>query len=115
MKTPENLATVKEIPLNRIILETDCPWCDIRPTHAGYDYVQTTFPYVKEKQYSKEKEFCVKNRTEPCHVAQVAEVVAGIKGLDVREVVEVCCGSNVYELFGLLEKGRIDVRHNICS
>ena len=105
LKTAENLEVVKDIPLDRLILETDCPWCDIRPTHASMQYVTTTFPTKKEKQYTRElgKEFCVKNRTEPCHVAQIAEVIAGIKGVDVEEVVNVSC-QNVYDLFGSLEK-----------
>lgn len=68
LKTAENLEVVKDIPLDRLILETDCPWCDIRPTHASMQYVTTTFPTKKEKKYTRElgKEFCVKNRTEPC-------------------------------------------------
>lgn len=107
LKTANNLAVVKRLPLERLILETDCPWCDIRPSHAGAAHVRTTFPTKKDKQYNRElgKEFCVKNRTEPCHVAQVAEVVAGVKGLDVREVVEACNG-NVRDLFPHLEKKR---------
>lgn len=36
-------------------------------------------------------------------VAQIAEVIAGIKGIDVEEVVNVSC-QNVYDLFGSLEK-----------
>jgi len=105
LKTAENLEAVRRLPLERLVLETDCPWCDIRPSHAGAKYVRTAFPAKKEKQYNRElgREFCVKNRTEPCHVAQVAEVVAGAKGADVREVVEVC-RRNVYDLFGGLEK-----------
>lgn len=105
LKTQENIANVKVIALERLILETDCPWCDIRQTHAGYSHIQSAFPSKKEKQYSRDigKEFCVKNRTEPCHVAQVAEVVAGIKSLSVEEVVNVCC-KNVHDLFGSLEK-----------
>ena len=107
LKTPENLEIVAQIPLEKIILETDCPWCDIRPTHAGYEYLQTTFPTKKEKQYNRElaKEFCVKNRTEPCHVAQVAEVIAGVKGLDVADVVA-ASNRNVHSVFGDLEKRR---------
>ena len=27
------------VPLDRLMLETDCPWCDIRPSHAGKKYV----------------------------------------------------------------------------
>ncbi|KAI8625831.1 TatD family hydrolase [Xylariaceae sp. FL1651] len=38
-KTEENCAVVKEIPLDRLMLETDGPWCEIRPTHAGWRYV----------------------------------------------------------------------------
>lgn len=106
LKTPENIEVVRQLPLDRLILETDCPWCDIRPTHAGSGHVLTTFPTKKDKQYTREyglDDFCVKNRTEPCHVAQVAEVVAGIQGKDVREVVDASC-RNVHGLFGKLDK-----------
>lgn len=35
LKTEEQLKSVAQIPSNRILLETDCPWCAIRPSHAG--------------------------------------------------------------------------------
>ncbi|KAL2073913.1 hypothetical protein VTL71DRAFT_11239 [Oculimacula yallundae] len=35
MKTEENCAVVKEIPLDKLHLETDGPWCEIRPSHAS--------------------------------------------------------------------------------
>lgn len=35
LKTEEQLKSVAQIPTNRILLETDCPWCAIRPSHAG--------------------------------------------------------------------------------
>lgn len=38
-KTEENCAVVKEIPLNRIMLETDGPWCEVRPSHEGWKYL----------------------------------------------------------------------------
>lgn len=105
LKTAENLQVVAQIPLDNIILETDCPWCDIRPTHASFEHLRTTFRTKKEKQYNRvlAKDFCVKNRTEPCHVAQVAEVVAGVKSLDVAEVV-LASNRNVFCVFGDLEK-----------
>ena len=89
LKTADNLQVVKQLPLDRLILETDCPWCDILPTHAGAGYIRTAFPTKKEKQYNRElgKDFFVKNRSEPCHVAQTAEVVAGIKAVDVQEMI----------------------------
>ena len=87
LKTAHNLEVVQQLPLDRLVLETDCPWCDIRPSHAGAEYIRTTFPTKKDKQYTRElgqeAQFCIKNRTEPCHVAQVAEVVTGVRSADV--------------------------------
>ena len=108
LRTPENIETVRRLPLGRVILETDCPWCDVRPTHAGWAHVRTTHPSIKEKKYTRDLGgggHCVKNRTEPCHVAQVAEVIAGVRGIDVEEVVRVC-GRNVHDLFGSMERRR---------
>lgn len=79
LKTEANLEVVKGIPLDRIMLETDCPWCEIKPSHAGYKLIQTTFESKKDPKKWQEG-FCVKGRSEPCHIVQVAEVVAHIKG-----------------------------------
>ncbi|OAA78431.1 Deoxyribonuclease, TatD [Akanthomyces lecanii RCEF 1005] len=38
-KTEENCAVVRELPLDRIMLETDGPWCEVRPSHAGWKYL----------------------------------------------------------------------------
>ena len=38
-KTAENCAVVEEIHLDRIMLETDGPWCEVRPSHEGYKYL----------------------------------------------------------------------------
>ncbi|KAK8094191.1 TatD family hydrolase [Apiospora hydei] len=35
-KTAENCAVVQEIHLNRLMLETDGPWCEVRPSHEGW-------------------------------------------------------------------------------
>lgn len=35
LKTEEQLQSVAQIPSSHILLETDCPWCAIRPSHAG--------------------------------------------------------------------------------
>lgn len=40
LKTAENCAVVKAIPLDRIMLETDGPWCEMRPSHAGSRYLE---------------------------------------------------------------------------
>ncbi|KAH7157007.1 hypothetical protein EDB81DRAFT_881294 [Dactylonectria macrodidyma] len=38
-KTAENCAVVKEISLDRIMIETDGPWCEVRPSHEGWKYL----------------------------------------------------------------------------
>lgn len=35
LKTEEQLNVVSQIPNDRILIETDCPWCAVRPSHAG--------------------------------------------------------------------------------
>lgn len=39
LKTEENCAVVRELPLDRLMLETDGPWCEVRPSHAGWKYL----------------------------------------------------------------------------
>ncbi|KAH7021162.1 uncharacterized protein B0I36DRAFT_333894 [Microdochium trichocladiopsis] len=38
-KTAENCDVVKEIKLDRLMLETDGPWCEVRPSHEGGKYL----------------------------------------------------------------------------
>jgi TatD DNase family protein len=39
LKTVENCDVVREIPLDKLMLETDGPWCEVRPSHEGYKYL----------------------------------------------------------------------------
>jgi len=87
LKTADNLQVVKDLPLEKMLLETDCPWCGIRATHAGWEHVKTSFTTKTEKKY--EAGCCVKSRSEPCHIIQVAEVIAGLKGISVEEVANI--------------------------
>jgi len=41
-KAAENCAAVREIRLDRLMVETDGPWCEIRPSHAGWKYLAQT-------------------------------------------------------------------------
>ena len=38
-KTTENCAVVKEVALDRLMIETDGPWCEVRPSHEGWKYL----------------------------------------------------------------------------
>lgn len=79
LKTAENCEVMSCLPLARLMIETDAPWCDVRPTHAGYEYVKTKWETKDKKKY--DAACLVKGRNEPCSVVQVLEVVAGFRGL----------------------------------
>ena len=97
LRTNESLAVAKALPLDKILLETDCPYCEVRSTHAGASYIRTTFPAKAEKKF--ERGSCVKSRQEPCHIIQVAEVIAGVKEVPLEEVARACY-ANSCQLYG---------------
>ncbi|XP_069674396.1 deoxyribonuclease TATDN1 isoform X2 [Periplaneta americana] len=82
LKTEDNLRVVAKIPSERLVLETDCPWCQVRPTHAGAKFVKTTFPSSKKEKYKEN--MMVKGRNEPANIVQILEIVAGVKEEDVE-------------------------------
>uniref|UniRef100_A0A0E0I7M1 Uncharacterized protein n=1 Tax=Oryza nivara TaxID=4536 RepID=A0A0E0I7M1_ORYNI len=77
--TSENLDVLQGIPAERMMIETDSPYCDIKNTHAGIKFVKSVWPSKKKEKY--EPDSTVKGRNEPCLVRQVLEVVAGCKGI----------------------------------
>lgn len=87
LKTQEQLDIVAQLPLNRIMLETDCPWCGIRPSHAGYKLVKTKFETVKRKDKWSETAM-VDGRNEPAQIRQVLDVLASIFGKDEEQLAE---------------------------
>jgi TatD DNase family protein len=105
LKTEENLAVVKEIPLERMQIETDGPWCEIRPSHASSQYLKDYEGPPIPNGVKKEKwqsGLMVKGRNEPVAITQVAHVVAKVKGLETGEV---CAAAwhNSIKMFGLGE------------
>lgn len=81
LKTEDNLATVATVPLDRLMLETDAPWCDIRPSHASHRLVQgreDPTPAVDRKKHRPDAR--VKGRNEPASMVQVLAAVAACRG-----------------------------------
>ncbi|KAG1368353.1 putative deoxyribonuclease TATDN1 [Cocos nucifera] len=79
LKTTDNLDVLRGIPIERMMIETDSPYCGIKNTHAGIKFVKSVWPSKKKEKY--EPDSTVKDRNEPCLVRQVLEVVAGCKGI----------------------------------
>jgi TatD DNase family protein len=88
MKTEENVAVVKEVPLQRLQIETDGPWCEMRASHASAKYM-TGAPELPAKAVKKEKwqkGAMVKGRNESATIAHVAHAIAQIKGISTEDV-----------------------------
>jgi TatD DNase family protein len=106
LKTEENCLVVKEIPLERLQLETDGPWCEMRASHAGTAHLRG-YKEAKEIKWVKKEKWvegaAVKGRNEPCMIGKVAWAVAGIKGVGVELVAEAAWRNSV-RMFGLGEK-----------
>ena len=99
LKTEENLEVVKGIPGDKLLLETDCPWCDIRPSHAGHKLIKTRFegwPQVDKKKWKEGA--VVKGRNEPHNMRQVLEVVAAVREEDPETLADTVY-NNTLEVF----------------
>uniref|UniRef100_A0A7S0YMN6 TatD related DNase n=1 Tax=Polytomella parva TaxID=51329 RepID=A0A7S0YMN6_9CHLO len=81
LRTQESLSVAAAIPSSRVMLETDCPWCEIKNTHPGKGFIKTVLPVkaVDKKKHSRDA--MVKSRNEPSGIRQVLEVFAGAKGI----------------------------------
>ncbi|KAG9237308.1 deoxyribonuclease-like protein tatD [Amylocarpus encephaloides] len=105
LKTAENLEVVKQIPIDRLMLETDGPWCEIRPSHASAAHLGG---WEEGRKWVKKEKFVegalVKGRNESCMVRKVAWVVAGVRGESLEVVCEKVWGNTV-RMFGLGEEG----------
>ncbi|PMD26987.1 deoxyribonuclease-like protein tatD [Hyaloscypha hepaticicola] len=98
LKTEDNCSVVKEIPLERLQLETDGPWCEMRASHEGTKFLGD-YKEEKEVKWVKKEKWvegaAIKGRNEPCMIGKVAWAVAGIKGIGVEVVAEAAWRNSV--------------------
>lgn len=111
LKTEENLQVVKEVPLSHLLLETDGPWCEIRPSHASFTHLKKaaaaassqavkrpndllTYKTVKKEKYVKGA--LVNGRCEPCAISLVAQVVASVKEIPLETVCQKVWNNTMY-------------------
>lgn len=86
LKTAENVEAVKAIPLSRLMIDSDAPWCNIRASSAAAEFVKTKWQVKKKERF--EMGVMVKDRNEPAAMVQVAEAMAGVLGLPLEEVID---------------------------
>eukprot|EP00948_MAST-09A_sp_MAST-9A-sp1_P003406 g3406.t1 len=88
LKTDENLKVAAGLPLDKIMLETDAPWCSIKRTHAGFHHIQEEHKYERKKDKSFVEGKCVKGRCEPCDIWHVVDVLSGIRDESAETIIE---------------------------
>ncbi|KAI2615784.1 Mg-dependent DNase [Hypomontagnella submonticulosa] len=98
----ESLDMVAAIPLERLQIETDAPWGEIRSgSEVAKRYLVNAPPLPPSKKRDKWDAACmVKERNESCTIERVAYVVAGLKDITVDEVAE-AAWRNSTTMFGL--------------
>lgn len=96
-KKSENLSVIKTIPVDRLLIETDCPWCGIKQTHSSFEFVKTHFQSSKKEKYKPDHQ--VKGRNEPSNLIQVLEVLAALKEMDIDELSEIVYNNTVKLFF----------------
>ncbi|KAI6909364.1 Mg-dependent DNase [Hortaea werneckii] len=84
----ESVDMVAAVPLDRLHLETDSPWGEIKTTSPLATRYCTNTPGIpsSKKRDKWDPAYMVKERNESCAIAAVAFIVAGLKGLSVDEV-----------------------------
>ncbi|CAD6569898.1 MAG: hypothetical protein TREMPRED_005500 [Tremellales sp. Tagirdzhanova-0007] len=92
LKTDENLEVVRAVPLDRILLETDAPWCTPSASHASSSYhPPSTSPLVMQKVSKPDKwkdGRGVKGRMEPAEIGIIAHMVATIRQEPIEQLAE---------------------------
>lgn len=86
LKTEEVLNSLLSIPLERIMFETDSPWCGIRKTHAGIKFLKSSEIRKESKKYSKD--FLLKGRNEPCNIDYICKIYSRARGISTTFISE---------------------------
>jgi len=115
LKTQENLDTARSIPLERLMLETDGPWCSMNNTHASKAHLNTLpavlqgaflSSSIKPERWAQGK--AVKGRNEPAAIGGVAWVLHRLLNVPFDALVETTW-KNTVEMFSLTELEQFEV------
>ena len=91
VKTEENCEVIKEIPLNRLLVETDSPTGFIQSCFFPFGLVRTHFMKKAKNKYDttdkSNKDFLVRYRNEPCTVVQIIEIVASLREESISKII----------------------------
>jgi TatD DNase family protein len=88
LKTAENLDIVSQLPLSKIMIESDAPWCGIKKTHASFQLspLLSAVPLVKKEKFLLGSR--VKDRNEPASCLDILHVLSKLFQRPLEELSE---------------------------
>jgi TatD DNase family protein len=93
MKTSENIEVIKKIPIEKLMIETDAPWCEIRPSHESFKYLKSCdnnyYQFQTKKKEKWQSNTHVKSRNEPDCLINILKVIAKVKQMDENELAQI--------------------------
>ena len=102
LREEQGIEVAKMLPLDRIMIESDAPYCQMRPSHASFKYLNNNkfdWPIPSAQDKSRHSpNHPVKGRNEPSETRRVLRVLAEIRGMDEVELGEILF-KNTLKLF----------------
>ncbi|KAJ7071188.1 Mg-dependent DNase [Mycena amicta] len=109
LKTEDNMKAAKAIRPERILLETDAPWCSMTGGHASKEHLKSLPQSLRDVYFppsTRPENFVlgksVKGRNEPCAIGGVAYVMHQLHGVPLEKLAAKAY-KNTVELFDLDE------------
>ena len=105
LREEQGIKLAAMLPLDRIMIESDAPYCEMRATHASRPFL-IDFNWSIPKALDKEKHSMdnpVRGRNEPIETRRVLRVLSKIRGVDEEELSEIIY-KNTLKLFPKCEK-----------
>lgn len=103
------LQVMQKVPVERLLLETDAPWCQITSTSQAFALKEAECALPVHAVVKKEKhspEAMVKGRNEPANLVHLVQVMSKVLEISPVELAE-AVWSNVHRIFWPAESGRV--------
>lgn len=90
-----------KVPLDRIMIESDAPYCEMRPSHASAKFLSDfeEWPILRALDKSRHSlDHPVRGRNEPSETRRVLRVLSKLRNIDENELAEIIY-ANTLKLF----------------